>query len=871
MDIDVAIKEAYRETDRAYRVLESRIGCVVALFLVPAGISLDYFIYPDRFAEFFLYRVWCDIFIGAIYLLHFSGFGKARIAGLTLSWLVAIQVMISYMIYVTEGVGSPYYAGLNLSIIAVGILLPTSVLEAVTFCVVTIAFYVAACYGNSWAIGFSVMYNNLYFIVLSGIIGILSVLFNTRRRFSEFRLSYELEGKNQKLSELDRLKSQFFSNVSHELRTPLTLILAPAEDLMVQKEALPKGAGMLVETIQHNALRLLKLVNTLLYINRLEEEQQGRLLLPFDMNEVVASVVGSMTHSALRKRLQLSWTPEIESPMLYGDPHDMEKIAINLLGNAIKFTNAEGHIRVRSYCAEGMAYLEVKDDGIGISTQELSFIFDRFRQADGSPTRRYRGTGLGLALVKELVEKQGGTVRADSEKGVGTTMTVALPLISNALAGVATVEVPAKAEDNNDDLARMFRAADFYLEPAALPPAALEGGQGEAAVDFLVHGDAGLFPALLEPAHLLVAEDEPDMRRYLREALSADFCVTDTENGLEALALAKQMRPAVVLLDYMIPGMDGLAVCRAIRERPELADTKLVVLTARGDDATKLKALAQGADDFLVKPFSRVEVRMRLRNLAYTAVLQRNLRELNETLQTTLADLCRTRDQLVQSEKLNAAGVLAAGLLHEVNNPLNYASTTLQILQERPLIREDADLARSVERIRNGIDRVFDIISNLRTFIRPSVLDLAASFSLLDSLHVACTLLMYELKGIEFHNEIAADCLARGGHSHIERVLVNLLSNAAKAVAGRKPGIIRVSAEAEEGRWLVRVWDNGHGIKPEDLSKVFDPFFTTADVGEGMGMGLSICHSIITHHGGQLRVASQEGAWTEFTFDLAMG
>jgi signal transduction histidine kinase len=875
VDIGVAIKEAYRETDRAYRVLESRIGCVVALFLVPAGMSLDYFVYPDKFVDFFLYRLLCDFFIGGIYFLHFTRFGVEKIAGLTLLWLIAIQVMISYMIYLTDGVDSPYYAGLNLSIIAIGILLPTSVIEAVAFCGITIGLYVYACYAYGWVDKFSVLYNNLYFIVLSGVIGVLSVLFNTRRRFSEFRLSYELEGKNKQLSELDRIKSQFFANVSHELRTPLTLILVPAEDLMAQKASLSPAAARLVMTIHQNALRLLRLVNNLLEINRLEENRQAGSAQLCDMNKVVAEVVDSVAHLAVRRKLALQRTAAEKSLQVCSDHHDLEKVIINLLSNAIKFTPPGGSISVHSHSADGMAYLTVKDSGIGIPKEEIPFIFDRFRQADGSSTRRYQGTGLGLALVKELVEKQGGSVVADSREGVGTTMKVALPLVP-AEENPANTEVVVSADvEDNASLARLFREADRYLEegiaimPRAVP--AEEAAAAETALEAPEPAAEALPQAVAEPAGVLVVEDEADMRSYLVEALAADFRVVDTEDGREAVALAKRMRPAVILLDYMIPGMNGLAVCQAIRELPELADTKVVLLTARGEESTKLKALASGADDFLVKPFGRLEVQTRLRNLARTAVLQRDLRQLNGELQETLHDLRRTRDQLVQSEKLNAAGVMAAGLLHEVNNPLNFSSTTLQVLLENPEVRENEPLLRAVERIRSGIDRVFGIINSLRTFVRPSVLDLAASFSLAEALHNACVLLSYDLKHVELHNEVAEDCLARGGRSHIERVLVNLLSNAAKAVAGRKPGIIRVSAQREDGRVLVRVWDNGHGIKPADIPKVFDPFFTTADVGEGMGMGLSICHAIITHHGGQLRVASQEGQWTEFTFDLAVG
>lgn len=472
--------------------------------------------------------------------------------------------------------------------------------------------------------------------------------------------------------------------------------------------------------MRNNALRLLRLVNDLLDLNRLEEGKGNLESRPVDVNRLVRGLADSMRHLAESRGLSFQQTLTPTALVVNGDPHALEKIVLNLLGNAIKFTNTGGTVHLSTEFGGTSARIVVHDNGIGIGSQDLPYIFDRFRQADGSSTRRYQGTGLGLALAKELVEKQGGRIHAESRPGDGTTMTVQLPLA----AGDEQEQRSPPAGDD-DLLARFFRSADFYLGPEAEPatPPAVDNGI---------------------KATLLVVDDEPDMRAYLRDVLADEFTILQATDGEAGLALARRRLPDLVLLDLMMPKMDGLVVCRAIRGDPTLADTRVILLTARVDEQAKLAALDCGADDFLTKPFSRVEVSTRLRNLARSAALQRDVRQRNRELESAMADLNSARDQLIQSEKLNAIGMLTAGLLHEVNNPLNYAHTTLQILQEDPSIQGDDRLARSLKRIRHGMSRIRDIVANLRTFARPSVADKAARFCLAAALDTAHTLTAHE-------------------------------------------------------------------------------------------------------------------------------
>jgi signal transduction histidine kinase len=297
-----------------------------------------------------------------------------------------------------------------------------------------------------------------------------------------------------------------------------------------------------------------------------------------------------------------------------------------------------------------------------------------------------------------------------------------------------------------------------------------------------------------------------------------------------------------------------------------------MLLTARVDEQAKLSALDNGADDFLTKPFSSVEVKTRLRTLLAAATLERDLAERNQRLQKALVELEETQAQLIHSEKLNALGSLSAGLLHEINNPLNYSLTALQMIRSDPSIAGDELLADMVADIDEGMQRIRTIVSDLRAFAYPSEAEKQVPFPFEEAVQSALRFTANELKDVRVVQDVCGSRVL-GSKSHITQVLVNLLSNAAKAVSlAPKPagGEIRITAAAREGRLRVHVEDNGVGMDSGTLNRIFEPFFTTQDVGEGMGLGLSISHTIIANHGGQLFAESQPGVGTVMSFDLAL-
>ncbi len=405
--------------------------------------------------------------------------------------------------------------------------------------------------------------------------------------------AYEDERRRaEALAELDRAKTLFFSNVSHEFRTPLTLMLSPLEELLARPvdDVLPHHRA-LIEVAHRNSLRLLKLVNSLLDFSRIEAGRTQASYEPIELGVFTSELASNFRSACERAGLRLVVDCPPSAELVYVDRDMWEKIVLNLLSNAFKFTFAGG-IVVRLWHVGDEAKLSVSDSGVGIPAHELPRLFERFHRIEGQKSRTYEGSGIGLALIQELVKFHAGRIEVKSGVGHGTTFTVTVPLGRSHL--------PSERVGGERTTGSTAVRAQAYVEEALrwLP------GAEEPALGLLSPAD----PLSAEGGRILLADDNADMRGYVSRLLASQFEVQAVADGQAAIEAVREHRPDLVLADVMMPRLDGLGLVREIRADPALSDLPVILLSARADEQARLEGLNAGADDYLTKPFSAQEL-----------------------------------------------------------------------------------------------------------------------------------------------------------------------------------------------------------------------------------------------------------------------
>ncbi|HEX2572136.1 MAG TPA: ATP-binding protein [Polyangia bacterium] len=636
------------------------------------------------------------------------------------------------------------------------------------------------------------------------------------------------------LARLDHAKTTFFSNVSHELRTPLTLILGPLEDALAARVPALGGEGLRI--VHRNALRLLKLVNSLLEFSRIEAGRAQACYEPTDLATFTAELASVFRSTIERGGLALV----VDCPPLpgtaYVDREMWEKIVLNLVSNAFKFTFA-GSITVALRAVGGGFELEVRDTGTGIPTAELPRLFERFHRVEGARGRTYEGSGIGLALIHELVRLHGGTIRVESTEGQGSAFTVSLPegaahlpqdrigarrgLTSTATHGVLFVEE-----------AQRWLPEEEPAEPAeAAPPAAPREGEAKPLED---------------RPRVLLADDNADMRDYLARLLGERYTVEAVGDGEAALRAARLRPPDLVLADVMMPRLDGFGLLRELRAEPMTRTVPVVMLSARAGEEARVEGMAAGADDYLIKPFSARELLARV---------------------NTHLELSRLRlfESLLRERLLGIIG-------HDLRNPLTAISVAAQGMAMRRDLGERE--ARAAGRIAGSAGRMQRMISQLLDFtriqqgggLRPQL----APADLGEVARLVVEELATAHPDARITLQVAGDTRGTWDADLLAEVISNLVGNAVQHGA-REPILARVGPGQEGVQFAVH--NRGEPIPAEFLPYLFDPFRRARAPGaksshQGLGLGLFIAQQIARAHGGRIAVVSAAEEGTTFTLHL---
>jgi signal transduction histidine kinase/DNA-binding response OmpR family regulator len=481
---------------------------------------------------------------------------------------------------------------------------------------------------------------------------------------STVRALEEERKRTQALAELDRAKTEFFSNVSHEFRTPITLMLGPVQDALVE------SAGSLSETnrarfemVHRNGLRMLKLVNTLLDFSRIEAGRFKATFQPVDLATLTTGLASTFRSTIEHANLRLEVNcPPLPEPV-YVDPEMWEKIVLNLLSNAFKYT-FEGQITISQEWKGQHVELRVADTGTGIAPDQIPLLFERFHRIEGARARSVEGSGIGLALVQELVRLHGGQVSVTSELGHGSTFYVSLP---TGFTHLPPEQIHPSAATTPSQLGAMpfVEEAKRWLPGIKIPDTDIEPFVQDQGI--LGSSNDQPFLKYSGPAHILLADDNADMRDYLGRLLSSRWTVEAVSNGREALQAIQHRKPDLVLSDVMMPGIDGFGLLRRLREEVNTRDLPIILVSARAGEEARMEGLERGADDYLVKPFSAREILARVESRLELSHMRKELQQKITGILESLTDafLALDHDWRVVYANQPAARLTAAGEMLE--------------------------------------------------------------------------------------------------------------------------------------------------------------------------------------------------------------
>lgn len=678
----------------------------------------------------------------------------------------------------------------------------------------------------------------------------------------------ELAALYKKVKDLDEIKSQFFANISHELRTPLALILGPAERMLGDANLTPEQKRQL-ESMSRNGKSLLRQVNDLLDVSKLEAGMMEIQYVRLDLAPWLHRIASQFEIAAEQRRIAYrvvapdTLQAEVDADML-------ERVFINLLSNAFKFTPPEGEIRVELKAEHHEFAFSVTDTGPGISADQHQIIFERFRQADGGATRKHGGTGLGLAIAKDFVDLHGGRIDVLSVPGKGAQFIVHLPL--SAPASVAVKE------------------AAQALGP--MTQVALDGALHELAVAGPANDTAAQASAnVANGPTVLVVEDNREMSAFIATTLGGEFNVLTAGDGREGLERAIALQPDLVVTDVMMPRMSGDQLVSELRRRHEFDTMPILLLTAKEDDALRVNLLKTGAQDYLTKPFMPQELLARAGNLiamkragdmlrmelASTSSdvegLAKELAVKHRQLQTALdaTDIAREQAERASQVKSNFLGMVS----HELRTPLSTIHMNVQLLARQEAEPLPASFQTRLERLMRASQQMATLIEGLLEYTRVESGKIPSHWENVDAVSLVQEVVQAQRDNVPpevqliFTPPPAKLAPLVSDPRLLNVILSNLVANALKFT---HQGTVTLQLHSDENCHVFEVRDTGIGIPAADMPRIFLPFEQLEPIQRksipGVGLGLALVKQIVEALGGQVTVASQAGAGSSFTVRL---
>jgi signal transduction histidine kinase len=824
------ILEAF-EAEQARRAnAGTRAACLLGIGAFVAFFAIDPLLVEDVRPLWIVRVIFITIIASVMALTYRWTEGRSGVP-LAVAACTAISLGVVLLTALTGGGESTYHEALILTFFGFALLVPMPPKIAGATFAGQVGLYCAALFITDQTGGVGLFVSNSGILAVGAAISTVGVVWSRNLRMQQFEGAFRLAQANEELQTLDRAKSRFFANLSHELRTPLTLALAPVEAMLDDSEETLSGPQRdYLELVRVNALRLLRLVDDLLELSRLEAATVRLQVQPVDLGPWLRGLVDQVSPLAGRKRIYMTFEASHDLPATLLDPHQIERVALNVLANAVKFTPEGGQIAVRVLLDGDGIVVEVEDSGIGIPKAQLPRIFERFHQVDGSSTRSHGGAGIGLSLARDLVELHGGRISADSAEGEGTTLRFWLPIAGP----------PEKVIDRRKRADRVD--ADRRDDAAGLSPWHQEMQERAA---YRLQGIEDASERRVLPRHpaddvrttVLLVEDNKDLVRFLASLLGTDYRVLHAPNGKIGLRLAQKERPELIVSDVMMPVMDGLEMVRRLRDAPETAGIPVLMLTARGSEVDRVEGREGGADTYLTKPFKPAELRAAVRGLIAKQQARR--------------EGARTAQERVLA-------TLARGVAHEVLNPLTFLQNALFILKETAedllVSAPDPDIDALVQDAyaagRSGIDRIREAVDDLKGLGGDGETEAPQLVALSQLAERVLKLVGPHRAGAKVEGELSSTGQVRVQRGQVERAIVHLVLNAQQA-SGDSGRVRILTWDTDEGVALA-VEDDGPGVPFEKSSDIFDAYFTTR--ADGTGLGLALARAAVVAQGGTLEL-----------------